>query len=976
MYCSDIVDDRDSDVDYERLLLQRAMSAPKGSQAVAETRERFANFDILELKDHYLGEDDYINHYYPLYLIEAKQAIYRAREMEMSAQSGEIVTQHSVMLKHEDTFEVVIERHSIGASMGIGDLVLLYKDGPAPNHFSTRAAFLEQVKDGNIAFLESADPSRLVNDNEEESPATTPGPGSNAPGAGTGGAGTGGAGTGGAGTGGGLGEKNNLPAVDGDGNALRACSPLEDNPHHALGVIDSMGRGLVTIRILVRESSLTPADFKITVPSKDSNEKRQATVDFMFRRETYRMHWLVEQLTNRSDPTWYLAKVMNLTTIFREYQALMALPDVLLRNYLLQTAAGSAPKDGKQLERWKRRREAEERSEKFQIPQQLRNTLDRLYNASQMAALEDCLKSMGITCIQGPPGTGKTTTIMGILSVILNAQKTKEDTEKDKSLLDVSAEPSPINSDDEAENTPSRRIARCNLPWLKAPSHCISWQDEQDFSLEDIADPTPVPNAIQEREYIDVIRSAVSEPPKRILVCAPSNAAIDEIVRRLTRDPKQGGGIYDTNGERHTPQVLRVGPNCHSDLTNWSLRERVRRRMELEGKGGQNEEALKLALLAESRVVCCTLSVAGARELTSFHEGFDTVVVDEASQGVELSTLVPLKLNAKRLILVGDPRQLPATVFSKVAGDLHYDQSLFQRLEKAGHKINMLSVQYRMHPRISEFPSQAYYDGNLADWEGVEAACKPPIPYYHVPIFKPVVFFSLDSQESSQSSSKVNMDEVDFIIQMIDLLKILFSGVPEYNWMERIAVISPYAEQVKTLIKQIKALMGVDKQQPCPIDVNTVDGFQGREKDLVLFSAVRAQYIGDSGILPNKANVGFLADVRRMNVALTRARLNLWVVGNGRYLSKNPEWGKFVQHCNNKNAMFNVNHVKYSKSGFLKHWLTAYLERVPEAAEPFLNAVPDFLERIKTDSKLLLEAERAAAAALASQQAREEELAS
>ncbi|CAE8582721.1 unnamed protein product [Polarella glacialis] len=104
--------------------------------------------------------------------------------------------------------------------------------------------------------------------------------------------------------------------------------------------------------------------------------------------------------------------------------------------------------------------------------------------------------------------------------------------------------------------------------------------------------------------------------------------------------------------------------------------------------------------------------------MVGFPEDFDTVIIDEASQGVEVSTLTPLKLGCRRLILVGDPKQLPATCFSEVAKNHDYDRSLFQRLQQSQHKVNMLSQQYRMHPAISYFPSQNFYDGKLlnAPW--------------------------------------------------------------------------------------------------------------------------------------------------------------------------------------------------------------------------------------------------------------------
>lgn len=109
---------------------------------------------------------------------------------------------------------------------------------------------------------------------------------------------------------------------------------------------------------------------------------------------------------------------------------------------------------------------------------------------------------------------------------------------------------------------------------------------------------------------------------------------------------------------------------------------------------------------------------------------------------------------------------------------------------------------------------------------------------------------------------------------------------------------------------------------------------------------------------PKKARVGFLADQRRMNVALTRARLNLWVVGNGRYLQNNPEWGKFVDYCNEEEYTFNVHYGRHQKDAFLKFWLNDFAQRRPESRQPFDLHAPGFLSRIASDVKLLTAADR------------------
>eukprot|EP01054_Gregarina_sp_Poly1_P007183 Gregarina_sp_Poly_1__7182@NODE_393_length_8957_cov_1164_871316_g322_i0_p1_GENE_NODE_393_length_8957_cov_1164_871316_g322_i0NODE_393_length_8957_cov_1164_871316_g322_i0_p1_ORF_typecomplete_len993_score171_62AAA_12/PF13087_6/6_1e03AAA_12/PF13087_6/2_5e03AAA_12/PF13087_6/9_5e53AAA_11/PF13086_6/2_1e46AAA_30/PF13604_6/1_1e17Viral_helicase1/PF01443_18/9_9Viral_helicase1/PF01443_18/1_4e10AAA_19/PF13245_6/1_1e03AAA_19/PF13245_6/0_00023AAA_19/PF13245_6/1_5e06ResIII/PF04851_15/0_0082ResIII/PF04851_15/8_2T len=778
------------------------------------------------------------------------------------------------------------------------------------------------------------------------------------------------------------GQSGTKGAVDSEGIAMRAPSPLLDNPHHLLGIVEDTRRGGVSVRVLLRSPTVAPADLldleevsamegeSDDASSLEARDKTRMVVEFMLRREKSRMIKMANSIASRS-AQWYMAKVMNLVTVYREFQSLMSFSDLLLRDHLMLSSLNGGEKRLNAQNRAKKRRRQAESEERFLITDELRETLQDLYNASQMEALQDCLKAEGITCIQGPPGTGKTTTIMGVLSVILNA-RTKTTADEGISELNLDMQ---MNNKASTKLTPEsfkRQIMKAS-PWIYDPNYS-PWYDNQVCRLEDLEDPTPLANAIKDNEYIDLMKNTNVLAPKRVLVCAPSNAAIDEILRRLTARPEQGGGIFDFDGRRFNPQVLRCGPNSHPDLKPWTLTHRVADRVQATAASNpQGEELIKMKLLEEAQVVCATLSVAGSKELITFSGGFDTVVVDEASQGVELSTIIPLKLNCRRLILVGDPRQLPATVFSKVALDLGYDQSLFQRLERAGHKINMLSVQYRMHPKISIFPRKTFYDGQLIDYDKVEETAKPPIPYYSIPIFRPLVFFSVESAESSQNASKVNMEEIQLVLQLLDLLNCLFSALGgKYgdNWKSKIAVISPYAEQVKICSKQIKALFGVKPGDPCPIDVNTVDGFQGREKDIVLFSAVRAQSMAGK-IGSRKANVGFLADVRRMNVALTRARINMWVIGNGPYLAGNPIWGKFWKHANETESVFNVNFKNQSKDSFFKHWLASYFNRQPTARQLFAEHVPAFVERIEREVKLLrevqeeLDAEAAAAAAAA-----------
>lgn len=121
----------------------------------------------------------------------------------------------------------------------------------------------------------------------------------------------------------------------------------------------------------------------------------------------------------------------------------------------------------------------------------------------------------------------------------------------------------------------------------------------------------------------------------------------------------------------------------------------------------------KKKVLKESQLVFATLSSSGSAVLENAEIEFDTVVIDEAGQAVETSSIIPLLYGCKRLILIGDPKQLPATVFSPLCLQHHYDQSLFERLMRSGYPVSMLKIQYRMHPQISSIVGSSFYEGLL-----------------------------------------------------------------------------------------------------------------------------------------------------------------------------------------------------------------------------------------------------------------------
>ena len=309
----------------------------------------------------------------------------------------------------------------------------------------------------------------------------------------------------------------------------------------------------------------------------------------------------------------------------------------------------------------------------------------------------------------------------------------------------------------------------------------------------------------------------------------------------------------------------------------------------------ETRQNLEVDLLNSVHMVMTTLGTAGSRTLEGLDK-FEVVVVDEAAQSVEPSSLAALRLGSKHAVLVGDPQQLPATIFNVSGRGSKFDRSLFQRLEEAGQPVYMLNQQYRMHPAISHFPRHIFYGGDLMDGPNVQ---KPDygdplssILHQRLPILKPFMILDLDSSEERGGTSLANPSEAQLCVSVYRQLQQASGGESAKS---RVAVITPYAQQRRLLESLFREALGPDYAKW--VEVNTVDGFQGREANIVLFSAVRAS--GSSGI-------GFLSDVRRMNVALTRAKHYLIVMARCESVRVNPYWKDLVDHAKATKAVLRV----------------------------------------------------------------------
>ncbi|MBK9781909.1 MAG: AAA family ATPase [Anaerolineales bacterium] len=298
----------------------------------------------------------------------------------------------------------------------------------------------------------------------------------------------------------------------------------------------------------------------------------------------------------------------------------------------------------------------------------------------------------------------------------------------------------------------------------------------------------------------------------------------------------------------------------------------------------QIEEQITSGILIKARIICATATGLDRERLGGKH--FDWCIMDEASQCTEPAAWIPIQY-AQRLVLAGDPCQLPPTVVSPEAARGGLNISLMERLLNEGGPRKLLDVQYRMHADIMNFSSDAFYDGHLQADESVRSALLVDLPHVSSsPLTECAIHFidtagaSYDEEPEPDGESRLNPLEAELVIKKVN--ELMDYGVSA----EDIAVISPYSAQVKLLRQKLSKTAAGDGSLS-ELEIDSVDGFQGREKEAIVVSLVRSNRDGD---------VGFLADTRRMNVALTRARRKLVVIGDSATITAHPFYEKLVKY--------------------------------------------------------------------------------
>ncbi|XP_018452658.2 helicase SEN1-like isoform X2 [Raphanus sativus] len=309
----------------------------------------------------------------------------------------------------------------------------------------------------------------------------------------------------------------------------------------------------------------------------------------------------------------------------------------------------------------------------------------------------------------------------------------------------------------------------------------------------------------------------------------------------------------------------------------------------------ETEDGMRFCL-QNACIIFCTAS--GASQMSAERTGpIEMLVVDEAAQLKECESVAALQLQGLRhVVLIGDELQLPAMVQSEVCEKAKFGRSLFERLVLLGHNKHLLDVQYRMHPSISLFPNMEFYDGKISDAAIVKESVYQK-RFLQGNMFGSFSFINvgLGKEEFGDGNSPKNMVEVAVISEIISNL---FKASSETKTKMSVGVISPYKGQIRAIQERVGDKYNSVSDHLFTLNVRSVDGFQGGEEDVIIISTVRSNGNG---------KIGFLSNRQRANVALTRAKHCLWVVGNQRTLTMSGSvWTKLIRESKRRGCFYDA----------------------------------------------------------------------
>jgi regulator of nonsense transcripts 1 len=382
-----------------------------------------------------------------------------------------------------------------------------------------------------------------------------------------------------------------------------------------------------------------------------------------------------------------------------------------------------------------------------------------------------------------------------------------------------------------------------------------------------------------------------------VLVCAPSNVAVDQLCERIHLTGLKTVRITAKSREDVESSVgfLSLHEQVRMNDTNVELNKLNQLKTDVGELSSQDEKKFKQLTRAAEReiltaadVICCTCVGAGDPRLSKMK--FRTVLIDESTQSAEPECMIPLVLGCKQVVLVGDHQQLGPVIMNKKAATAGLNQSLFERLVILGCSPMRLQVQYRMHPCLSEFPSNMFYEGSLQNGVTMQERIRRDVDFPWPVADNPMMFWSnLGVEEISASgTSYLNRTEAQNVEKIVT--RFFKAGVQPSG----IGVITPYEGQRSYVVSSMQATGSFKKENYKEVEVASVDAFQGREKDFIILSCVRSN---------DHQGIGFLSDPRRLNVALTRAKYGLVILGNPKVLSKHPLWHYLLLHFKERNCL-------------------------------------------------------------------------
>ncbi len=473
--------------------------------------------------------------------------------------------------------------------------------------------------------------------------------------------------------------------------------------------------------------------------------------------------------------------------------------------------------------------------------------IDENLNESQKSAIENSLSCENFFLIHGPFGTGKTRTLVELIS---------QETRQGHKVL-ATAE-----SNAAVDNILERLM------------------DNKKLNLTRLGHPQRVSkhNITQTLAY-KVENHKLNKKIKKIHKKIDNMIEKRKVHTKPTPQYRRGLGDYDILHFASKGKGTRgVSADKIKSMAKWiEINQEID---EAHDEIKRIENRMIKDIIDSSDVILATNSSAALESIARVK--FDVAIIDEASQATIPSVLIPIA-KAHRFILAGDHKQLPPTIISDRAGEL--EKTLFEELiRKYPHKSQLLNVQYRMNNLLMKFPNQEFYNNGLKSDASVDDININDIldstQKEEALLFIDTSNVDIEGETHlKDSKSIVNHIEAEISSNIVnDYLNI---GVEE----EDIGIISPYADQVKVI------------QDMTPVEVKTVDGFQGREKEIIIISTVRSN---DNG------NIGFLKDLRRLNVAITRAKRKLIIIGNKNTLKTNPTYDRLIKFCEEKGVLVKI----------------------------------------------------------------------